>query len=153
MNHFCERYRNADDGEKGLNLTVLRQVYPAHREQLRAQIELWCVACAPALLALGRFTLMRLQALQLLLYLLVALTELRAHEVESAQRLLGMRSGNPSCAVNDGALKGVLRNAGGERRRWRGGVVGGAPVMRQQLREVTVLERGQTLKYILEIGA
>ena len=23
LNHFCERYRNADEGEKGLNLTVL----------------------------------------------------------------------------------------------------------------------------------
>ena len=53
------------------------------------------------------------------------------HITRVLKRFDFIRSGNPSCAVDDGALKGVLRNAGGERRRWRGGVVGGAPVMRQ----------------------
>ena len=46
----------------------------------------------------------------------------------------------------------VLRGDGGERGVGRGGVVGRPPVVRQQLREVALLQRGQTLEYILEIG-
>ena len=62
------------------------------------------------------------------------------------------RSANPSCAVADGVLKRVLRGDRRECRRCRGGVVGRAPVMRQQLREIAVLERGQTLEHVLEVG-
>ncbi len=48
-------------------------------------------------------------------------------------------------------LKAQLRGGGG-RRVGRGGVAGRAPVVRQQLREVALLERGQTLEDVLEVG-
>lgn len=63
----------------------------------------------------------------------------------------GKRSANPPCAVDDGVLKMVLRD-GGECRSWCRGVAGRAPVMRQQLREIALLECGQTLEHVLEVG-
>ena len=48
-------------------------------------------------------------------------------------------------------LKAQLRSGGG-RRVGRGDAGGGSPVVRQQLREVALLERGQTLEHVLEVG-
>ena len=81
--------RSADHGQGGgdINAVDAREVYAAHLEQLRAQIELWSITCTPTLLALGRYAVISLQALQLLLDLLVALAELCANKVERAERL------------------------------------------------------------------
>lgn len=54
------------------------------------------------------------------------------------------------CAAGESVLKAVL--SGSERRRWRGGVAGGSPVMRQQLREIALLECGQTFEHVLQIS-
>ena len=65
-----------------------RQIHAAHLEELGAQIELRRIARAPTLLAIGRFTVVRLQTLELLLNFAFALAQLRADEVELCQRLL-----------------------------------------------------------------
>ncbi len=80
----------ADDGQRGGHVDAVdaREVYAAHLEQLRAQIELGRIASPAALLAFGRLAVMNLQTLQLRFDLLVALGKLRAHEVERTQRLL-----------------------------------------------------------------
>ena len=42
LNHFCERYRNADDVEKRLNLTVLRLASDARKpSRSRNQLASW----------------------------------------------------------------------------------------------------------------
>ena len=80
----------ADHGQRGGHVHAVdaRQVHAAQLEQLRAQIELRRIAGTAALLALGRVTLVNLEALQLPLDLGVALGQLRAHEVERGQGLL-----------------------------------------------------------------
>ncbi|QDL38652.1 aldehyde dehydrogenase family protein [Rhodoferax sediminis] len=65
--------------------------------------------------------------------------------------LYAFREPHP-CAVDDGVVKVVLRGEGGRRRGGRGGVLGRPPVVRQQLREVALLERGQALEHVLEVG-
>ena len=75
----------------------------------RAQIELGRIARLRALLALGRFTVVRLQALQSRFDLAIALGQLRAAEIEGIQRLLQRKQmlGAPTALQAGGDLVGT----------------------------------------------
>lgn len=74
--------------QRGLHVDAVdaREIRAAHLEQPRAQVELGRIARLRALLALGRFTVVRLQALQSRFDLAVALGQVRAAEVEGIER-------------------------------------------------------------------